>query len=316
MSATVPPERAPSTSTGAGIAYICAGAFCMVTTDAFDKYLYQSLPVIEILFFRMLFTLPLLMLVAVCFDGRQALVSRAPALQVARGVAATVASLTYIFALGLMPLADAAAIGYTSPLFITLLAIPLLRERPRWQQWAATILGFGGVVLVAQPGTAFFSWAALLPLASACAYALIMVTARTLAERGDSIWVTMIYSTCVPLLVSGAFVALDWKLPDSRQILMLAGVGILGCVAITLVTQAFRVGTASVVAPFDYTGLLWSALIGWLVWNEIPGASAMAGLVLILLAGGYLAWQRGGRGGQHPAAVCGTALKPTAEDRA
>lgn len=282
-----------SSSSSAGIAYICAGAFCLTVNDALAKYLNDFYPVVEIIFFRMLFALPLVIAAGLLVGGRQALVTRSPWLQIGRGLAAIGAPLAYINGLAVLPLAANAAISFASPLFITLLAAPLLGERPGWRQWAATLVGFGGVLCIIQPGTDVFSWGAFLPLAAALAYALLMLSARTLANRGDTIWVTMLFATGVPLAISGLFLPWAWHTPALIHWPALVALGMFGGGAITLITQAFRVGGASVVAPFDYTGLLWAALLGWVFWDEIPTLAAFAGMAIIVITGIYLAWRQG-----------------------
>jgi len=277
----------------AGIGYICAGAFCLAVNDVLAKYLNDFLPVMEIVFFRMLLALPLITGVGWCMAGRRALVSQAPALQVARGVAAIAAPIAYISGLAKLPLAAAAAISFAAPLFITLLARPWLGERPGRRQWFATLAGFGGVLFIMQPGTAVFTWWALWPLAAALAYAVLMLSAGTLARRGDTIWVTMLYATAIPLVGSAVVLPWVWQPPAPALWPALLALGVFGGAAITLITQAFRVGSASVVAPFDYTGLLWAALFGWLFWRDLPNLAAFMGMAVIVLAGVYLALRQG-----------------------
>lgn len=279
--------------TAAGIAYICAGSLCLAINDALAKYLDHYLPVMEIIFFRMLFALPLIVGFGLAVGGRQALVTRAPWLQVGRGLTALVAPIAYISGLAILPLAATSAISFASPLFITLLAVAVLGERPGWRQWVATLIGFGGVLCVIQPGSQLFSWAALLPLVAALAYALIMLSARTLAQCGDSIWVTMLYATAVPLVFSAMTLPWFWQPPAAGLWPALIAIGLVGGGAITLITQAFRVGSASVVAPFDYSGLLWAALLGWLFWGEVPTPVAFAGMLIIVVSGVYLALRQG-----------------------
>lgn len=286
-------ENYPLSPSAAGIAYICAGAFCLAINDALAKYLAAFYPVVEIVFFRMLFALPLIVSVGLIAGGRRALITRAPWWQIGRGLAAAVAPLAYVSGLAILPLAVNAGISFAAPLFITLLALPVLGERPGWRQWVATLAGFGGVLLIIQPGTAVFSWAALLPLAAALAYALLMLSARTLADRGETIWATMLYATGVPLVASAALLPWYWVPPAPIHWPALVGIGVAGGAAITLITQAFRVAGASIVAPFDYTGLLWAALLGWLFWNEIPTVMAFIGMGIIIVSGIYLAYRQG-----------------------
>src|SRR5699024_10779645 len=134
--------------------------------------------------------------------GRSTFRTRAPGLQVLRGVVTIAAPITYIYGLEYLPLASNAAISFAAPLFITLMAVVWLGERPGIRQWLATFAGFAGVLLVVQPGAGVFTWGALFPLAAAVAYALMMLSARVLAKSGDSVWVTMLYATAIPLFVS------------------------------------------------------------------------------------------------------------------
>lgn len=286
-------EQKEISSVTAGILYICAGALCLAVNDAISKYLDDYYPVMEIIFFRMLFSLPLLVVPGLLSDGLTTFVSRAPLMQIGRGMAAIAAPVSYISALAVLPLGATAAISFASPLFITLFAVVFFGERPGWRQWVATALGFIGVLFVIQPGSEVFSWAAIMPLGAAIAYAWLMISGRSLANRGDSIWVTMIYSNTVPMLVSLTFVAQGWQMPVGVHWLAFAGAGFFGGIAITLITQAFRVGRASIVAPFDYTGLLWATVLGWVFWHEIPTVSGFFGMFIIILSGVYLALRQG-----------------------
>lgn len=276
-----------------GILCICAGALCLAVNDAFSKYLDAYYPVMEIIFFRMLFSLPLIVASGLYKEGWQAFIPRAPYMQIGRGVAAIAAPISYISALAVLPLGATAAISFASPLFITLFAVIFFAERPGWRQWLATGLGFAGVILVIQPGSAVFTWGAILPLGAAIAYAWLMISGRSLANRGDSIWVTMIYSSTVPMFISLGFMPWGWSMPTGSHWLAFIGAGLFGGAAITLITQAFRVGSASVVAPFDYTGLLWATFLGWIFWDEIPTPMGFLGMAVIVASGVYLALRQG-----------------------
>jgi drug/metabolite transporter (DMT)-like permease len=267
----------------------------LAVNDALAKQLGIAYPIGEIVFFRMLFALPLIIGVGLAVGGWQTLRTRAPFVQIGRGLIAASAPFAYVAGLTLLPLASNAAISFASPLFITLLAAPLLGEQPGIRQWLATWVGFVGVLLIAQPGAATFTWGASLPLAASFSYALLMVSARTLSRRRETIWATMFYATLVPLVVSSALLPWCWQTPALTSWPDFVGVGVFGGTAMTLITQAFRIGAASVVAPFDYTGLLWATLFGWLFWDEIPATLTWLGIGVIILSGIYITYRQGTR---------------------
>lgn len=279
----------------AGIAFMCAGVLCLTVSDAFAKWLGQFYPVPEVVFFRMLLALPLIVGAGLALGGRRALATRRPLAHVGRGLLATCAALTFFLGLTLLPLAEVSAIAFSAPLFVTVLAVPLLGERPRPAQWAAAVVGFGGILLIVRPGSAVFSLAALAPLAAAISYGLLMLTARMLGRR-ETIWATMLYTHVVPAVIVGALLPWSWETPALAHVPYLVGLGCFGGLAMTLITQGFRIGIASVVAPFDYTGLVWATAFGWLIWGELPAPASVAGGLLIAACGAYLAWSQARNG--------------------
>jgi len=285
-------------SPGAGIAFMCAGVFCISINDAFAKWLGAFYPVPEVVFFRMLFALPMIVGVGLAVGGPRALATGRPLAHVGRGLLATAAVLTFFYGLTLLPLAEITAIVLTAPLFVTLLAMPLLGERPGRPQWIATCAGFGGVLLIVRPGAAAFTLAALAPFATALTYGLLMLTARMLGRR-ETIWATMFYATAVPLVGSAALLPWFWEPPALAHLPWFIATGFFGGLAMTLITQGFRVGIASAVAPFDYTGLVWATCIGWIVWGEIPSGVSIVGGVVIAVCGIYLAYTRARNGGRR-----------------
>lgn len=278
-----------------GIACMCAGVLCLTINDVFAKWLGAFYPVVEVAFLRMLFALPMILVAALVFAGPRALTTRRPLAHLGRGLLATCATLTFFLGLTLMPLAEVTAIAFAAPLFVTLLAAPLLGERPGPVQWTATCLGFVGVLLIVRPGGSTFTLAALLPLGTALAYGLLMLTARMLG-RGETIWATMFYATLVPLVITAVMLPWFWKTPALEHLPYFIGIGFFGGLAMTLITQGFRIGIASVVAPFDYTGLIWATVFGWLIWGEIPSSLSVLGGLVIAACGVYLAWEQARNG--------------------
>lgn len=284
----------------AGIAFMCAGVLCLTINDAFAKWLGGFYPVVEVAFLRMLFALPWIVAAAFLFGGRGALSTRRPLAHFGRGLLATCATLTFFLGLTRLPLAEVTAIAFAAPLFVTLLAMPLLGERPGPARWIATCVGFVGVLLIVRPGSSAFALAALLPLGTALSYGLLMLTARMLG-RGETIWATMFYATFVPLVITAAMLPWFWQTPALEHLPYFIGFGFFGGLAMTLITQGFRIGIASVVAPFDYTGLVWATVFGWLIWGEIPSSLSVLGGVVITVCGVYLAWAQARNGRRRTA---------------
>lgn len=292
MSAVRSDQAAPADGAPvAGIAFMCAGVFCLTINDVFAKWLGEIYPIPEVAFLRMLFALPLIVAAGLISGGPQSLATRRPVVQFGRGLLATFATLTFYLGLSLLPLAEVTAIAFTAPLFVTMIAVPLLGERPGRAQWVATGAGFLGVLLIVRPGGAAFTLAALVPLGTAAAYALLMLTARMLG-RSETIWATMLYATLIPLVITGAILPWFWHTPSLAHLPHFLALGVSGGLALTLITQGFRIGVASVVAPFDYTGLVWATLFGWIVWGEVPSRLSVLGGVVIGVCGVYLAYSQ------------------------
>lgn len=268
---------------------MCAGVFCLAVSDALAKGLSEHYSTVEIVFFRMLVSVPLIAGIGIAVNGPRVLKTRRLSAHVARGIVATGATYTFISGLALLPLAEATAIAFAAPVFVTMLSVPLLKERVGPHRWAAVLIGFVGVLVIVRPGMAGFEPAASLPLAAALFYALLMMSARML--RTENIWAMMFYMYLVPLIVSAAVIPWFWRTPALEHLPAFLAVGAAGTAALTLITQGFRLGPAAVVAPFDYTGLLWATLLGWVFWEEILEPWSFVGAVAIVASGVYLAYR-------------------------
>jgi len=296
--AAVPDAGSPA----AGIAFMCAGVFCLTVNDAFAKALGPFYPVPEIVFFRMLLALPLIVGVGLAAGGTTAFATQRLRAHLVRGVLATCASFAFFLSLTLLPLAEVTAITFTAPLFVTVLAIPLLGERPGRRRWIIVGIGFLGVLLIVRPGGVAFGPSALVPLGAAVSYGLLMLTARRLG-RGETIWANMFYATIVPTALAALVLPWAWRTPSLEHVPWFIACGFFGGLAITLITQGYRIGVATIVAPFDYTGLVWATLFGWMFWGEVPSALSAAGGIVIAACGIYLAWSETRNGSRRRAAL-------------
>src|SRR3546814_9354531 len=143
----------------------------------------------------------------------------------------------------------------------------LLREHVGWRRWGAVIVGFAVVLIIVCPGATACQPASLYVVATAALYAFFMIAARWI-DRREGFWTMMFYMVLFPLLFSGAIVATVWQTPELRHLPLFLGMAVFGTLGMTLITQGFRLAPAAVVAPFDYTALIWASLFGWLVWRS------------------------------------------------
>jgi uncharacterized membrane protein len=179
------------------------------------------------------------------------------------------------------------------------LSAPLLGERVGALRWTAIVAGFAGVLVVTRPGAATFQTASGLALAATTLYALVMISARWIDQR-DSARTVMLYLTLSAALLSSFAVLTPWPEPRASDALLFLTMAVAGTLGITLITQAFRMAPAAIVAPFDYTALLWAGALGWLVWGDVPDVLTSCGAAVIVASGLWLVLheRRGGRGAQ------------------
>ena len=222
---------------------------------------------------------------------------------VMRGGILLVAYTTYYMGLPALPLAEAIALFFAAPIIVTILSVPMLGEKVSGMSWAAIALGFVGVLIILQPGTALFNPAALFSLVSAASYALAMIFARKLGVS-EPATVMAFYQNAVYFLgaiLIAAFFAIAgidhlghpsfdflvraWAWPDNYDLFLMGVCGVIAAVAMSLLTNAYRTADANLVTVFEYTGMFWAPLWGFLFFSEIPRWTTLTGLGLILVAG-------------------------------
>lgn len=272
---------------GRAIGTMCVGVFCLVVNDAMGKWLTAHYDPLQIVFLRNLLALPMIAAIVLATGGRPALHSKALRIHVWRGLLLVAGAYSFFAGLKYLPLAEGTALIFAAPIFITALSVPLLREHVGWRRWAAVVAGFVGVLIIVRPGAAAFQPASLFVVATAVLYALFMIGSRWI-DSGEGFWTMMLYLAAFPLLFSGLIVPLVWQTPQWDHLPLFLGMAVFGTLGMSLITQAFRQAPAAVVAPFDYTALLWASLFGWLLWNEIPGAWTYAGAAVIVAGGIYI----------------------------
>jgi drug/metabolite transporter (DMT)-like permease len=283
-------EQAVSLSTeriGLGIGCAVVGIAFMATLDATAKFLGEGYGVVQLVFFRNFFGLLFVLAPLARSGGFSVLRSQHPLFHGLRAAFALGATFSFFIGLQFMPLAEAFAITFTAPIFITVLSIPVLGETVGLRRWTAVVVGFVGVVILLRPGSDTLRVEALLPLTAALCYAFVMLLSRKLSQR-ESITSVLVWTAVIGSLVSGAALPFDWVPPTPPDWALFILLGLLGSLTMWFMTLAYRHAPAAVVAPFDYTILLWGLLIGWLVWHELPDPQIWPGAAILVACGLYI----------------------------
>lgn len=191
------------------------------------------------------------------------------------------------YAVSRMPLSTLSAVTFTMPLFVTVMSYPLLKERVGWHRGGATVAGFIGVFIMLGPQLMGFHPVYLIALASAVCFALAAIALRQLGDT-ESPLTTFLYFTLICMVLAGIPLPWVWQTPDALGWLCLIGAGIVGGLAQYFLVKAYSLAPASIVAPFEYTRLLWASLIALVVWAEVPSLRVLLGAVLVIGAGWYI----------------------------
>ena len=283
------PSAAPPRTTALALAAAVLAAATFIAMDGAAKWLGERYGTVQVTFLR--FAFGTLYAVPLWLWWRTPLPTRSQwRWHLLRSLLLLVALLTWFHALNALPLVQAVGIGYTAPIFISLLAMWVLGERPSRWLWAALALGMSGVVVGLWPelaatdaaGSEARLWGMAAAGVSALAYAGGMVVARHQAQHG-ALWTILLVQNVVPMLLMAVPMGALWqpmRLSDVPTLLLMGGFATIGMVAIT---WAYSHVEASRAAPLEYTGLVWAALLGWLVFGEMPTAWSVGSSALIVL---------------------------------
>jgi len=269
--------------------------FLFASMNAAIKWLGSSYPVSQIVFCRALFALVAIWPMIAANGGWRSLRTERPwdhAWRCAFGVIGMGCGFT---AITLLPLANVAALAYSAPLFTTVLGVLLLGEKVRWRRSAAIILGFLGVLVMLRPDLESGSddiggmrmLGSGLALAGAACAALAMISIRRLSTTEANTTIVF-YFMLSGTILSGLFLPFQFVMPTVFDAFLLIGIGLVGGVAQLLLTQAYRQAPVAVVAPFDYSSILWATLYGFLIWGHIPDMTVAVGALIVIGSGVYI----------------------------
>ncbi len=270
---------------------LASGVTLFGIMDGLAKLLAGEYSVVQVVWARYAFAVPVILAAARPAAWPGLLRCERPRLQAARGLLPLLASVTVVLGLGLMPLADATAISFASPLLVVALSAPLLGERVPVHSWVGVACGFAGILLIVRPGAGALAWAALFPLATAFLFALYQVLTR-LVSRGDDPSVTLAWTVAVGLVLTTPLLPLQWRPVGGTDWPLLALSGLLFGAGQFLLIRAFATAPAAVLAPFTYAQIVAAVAFGVAVFGEVPDLWTAAGTVLVVLAGVHVLRRR------------------------
>ena len=287
MQDPIPAMTPPAGTPMRGVVCMLLGVILLVLNDALIKTLTLGYPVGQLLFLRGMFVMPWVLMLATRAGGLRALRVINVKGQAWRGACVIAGSFLFVSGLRHLPLADAVAISFTGPLFITAMAPYALGERVGWRRRGAVLAGFLGVLIMARPGGEALQLAVLLPLGAAlCGGVRDLITRRI--ARSETTVSMLFVTTSVVMLAGLATVPLGWAPLRAADLWTFAASGVLVAGAHYLMIEAFRHGEAALVAPFKYSTMVWAVLFGYLFFGDLPDTWTIAGAGVVILAGLYI----------------------------
>ncbi len=274
--------------------------------------LHGAIPTGEVVFFRSVFALlPLLIWYGTRGELGTVVRTRSVTSHFGRGLSGTGGMFFNYMALAYIPLAQATAFSYAAPLFTVIFAAVLLREVVRIYRWSAVAIGFAGVLVMLIPALAaagsgagqqvFLTGAGAALVAAACsALSVIQIRRMTASESPGAI---VFWFAVLTTLIGASTAIFGWEMPDTQQAMLLIGCGLFGGLQQVLVTLALREAHASLLAPFDYSTMIWSVLIGWLAFSVVPDVTTLVGSVIVIGAGLFTLWRENVARRSHNAAA-------------
>ena len=297
----MPPARNQTDRPFVGISAVVAGLFLFSLQDVAIKSFSDDYSVLQIVVIRGLCALLVVGAVVMIVLGARGFIVRQPLLIIAKGLLGFVSYLVYYMAIASLPLADVVAITFSCPLMVTTMSAFLLREQVGIRRWSAIVVGFIGVLVVVGPSGKIGNIAVAFAALAALTYAISSVMARFIGPE-DQPWTVTFYFTLshfaggvvVSLVVlalglslhtdhpSIAFLLRPWSMPEQVDLLVMVAIGINAAAGFYFLNKAYLSAPASRVAPFEYTYLIWAVMFGYLIWGEIPDATTLIGVSMLI----------------------------------
>ena len=290
---TATPQAAPRYGRGIAILMVSIGLYAAMIATV--KHVSADYSMFQILFFRNLFALPMILPIVLAGGGLRTLGTKRAGLHLTRAGVSVTGHLSLYWAIGFLALADVTAIQFTGPLMVTALSALVLRDSVGIRRWLAVAVGFAGVMIMVPP-TGEVSPAALVILFATLCYAVMVILTRVLT-RTEAIGTIAFYQAIVGLAVALGVLPWAWSTPSLSDFLLLALVGVLAGLAQLTLVGALKHAPPAVLAPFDYLILVWAIGFDLVFWQVVPSWQTLAGAAVIAGAGLYIAQRESGVAG-------------------
>lgn len=269
-----------------GVALMLLGDLLFSLNDAMGKWLVTSFSVGQVLLIRSLGSFIMLGPMIVRQGSAQLFKVERKGLQLVRVVLATLDVALFYAAVAYLPLADVMTFYMAGPIYIAALSHFFLNERIGWRRWLAVFVGFCGVVIALRPSTAMLSLPSLFSVIGSLSFALSLVLSRYLRSTSDT---TLVSWQMIAVLLAGAVLCVgDWRPASAMEIGSMLLLGIVASCAHLLITRSLKLAPASLLAPLQYSLLLWAVILGYLFFGDVPDAPVVIGGIIIVVAGLFI----------------------------
>jgi len=274
-----------------GVLLILVSCLVLATHDGLSKHLTLLYPVFLVIWARYMAQTVLMAALFAPRMGRRVFHTLRPGLQLCRGLSLVSVSMLFISGLSFIPLAEATAVIFLTPLLVTI-ASALLGEHVSRSQWLAVGCGLIGVMIIVRPGGALFTPAILLPFGAAVSFTLYQLVTRRLSATDHPVTSNFLTSV-VGSLVMSVLVIFNWQTPNLHDALLMAALGAMAMSGHLLLTNAFRFASAATLAPFTYAQIIFAGVVGFFAFGHVPDLGAILGMTIIIASGLCMAWVQG-----------------------
>jgi S-adenosylmethionine uptake transporter len=281
-----------------GVAMMFLGDFLFAANDVMGKWLVATYSVGQVLLLRSAAAMVILAPLVWRAGWRSLFGLERPVTQVVRVAVATLEVAFFYWAVVYLPVADVMTFYLAGPIYVAALSPLMLGERVGWRRWTAILIGFGGVVVALRPSAETLTLPALISIAGSLMFALVVIQSRQLRRTPD---ITLVFWQTLGALAAGLVLApFGWVTPTGPDFLLLSALGVVALTAHLCINRSLKLAPAAVVAPIQYTLLLWAILFGYLVFGDVPDPTMLVGAAIIIAAGLFIAWRERRVKGETP----------------